>query len=337
VFKSIKINSLGPIKEINFSDVKNINVIIGENDSGKTMLLKMLYVAVKSWENYKKADEPRNMKELISDKLYWTFQIKRLSEIVTKPSENKLEVDLKIDSQKIKFAFSNSAEKSIGEINEIHEGRSNGKSIFLPAKEVLSLFKVIKKSRLEDKQFGFDDTYLDLITALINDPSKGNNFGSFTKGRKSLKDLLKGEIKYSNDEWIFKKGNLKFPIHITAEGIKKIGIIDRLIGNRYLSPESIIFIDEPESVLHPKAILEFLDILNLLAKQGVQIFINTHSYFVIKKLYLIARKDKKDIPILSLKDGECVIENLKEGIPKNPIIDTSIALYEEEVELAFKD
>jgi AAA15 family ATPase/GTPase len=143
MFTKIKIDNLGPIKNIDFPNVGKINVIIGENDSGKTMLLKMLYVGIKSWEGYKKADEPRSIKELISDKLYWTFQVKKLSDLVTKPSETKFEANFTIDSQMINFAFSNSAEKSIGEINEITHGRSIGKSIFLPAKEVLSLFKVI--------------------------------------------------------------------------------------------------------------------------------------------------------------------------------------------------
>lgn len=39
-------------------------------------------------------------------------------------------------------------------------------SIFIPAKEVLSLFSVILKSREIDKSFGFDDTYYDLAKAL---------------------------------------------------------------------------------------------------------------------------------------------------------------------------
>ncbi|MFK5970006.1 MAG: hypothetical protein QM487_07820 [Candidatus Marithrix sp.] len=43
-------------------------------------------------------------------------------------------------------------------------------SIFIPAKEVLSLFSIIKKSRLIDKTFGFDDTYLDLVIALEQEP-----------------------------------------------------------------------------------------------------------------------------------------------------------------------
>ena len=83
---------------------------------------------------------------------------------------------------------------------------------------------------------------------------------------------------------------MKIPIFSTAEGIKKIAILDRLLSNRYLTPESIIFIDEPESVLHPKAIVEFLDIIYLLSKQNIQIIMATHSFFVLKKLMLIIFK-----------------------------------------------
>ena len=63
-----------------------------------------------------------------------------------------------------------------------------------------------------------------------------------------------------------KKGNQKFPIGVTSEGIKKIAILDTLLGNRYLDANSIVFIDEPESALHPVAVSDLLDIIAVLAK-----------------------------------------------------------------------
>jgi len=54
-----------------------------------------------------------------------------------------------------------------------------------------------------------------------------------------------------------------------------------------LTPESILFIDEPEAALHPEAVIKFLDMLALLADQGMQIFMATHSYFVLKKLQIL--------------------------------------------------
>lgn len=49
-------------------------------------------------------------------------------------------------------------------------------------------------------------------------------------------------------------------------------MLDTLLGNRYLDKDSIVFIDEPESALHPTAIVEFLDIITVLAKSGIQFF-----------------------------------------------------------------
>jgi len=123
---------------------------------------------------------------------------------------------------------------------------------------------------------------------------------------------------------------------VTAEGIKKIAILDTLLCNRYLTKNSIIFIDEPESALHPEAIAKLLDIIVILANHGIQFFIASHSYFVIKKLFLIAQEQKLSIPVLSYQNNEWLKSDLLEEMPDNPIINESIRLYEEEVDLAFK-
>ena len=189
-------------------------------------------------------------------------------------------------------------------------------------------------SRENDTVFGFDDTYYDLAKALRNATTLGKNYAEFAQSRKSLESILSGKIEYDEAvrRWQFKKGNQKFNIGVTAEGIKKIAILDTLLGNRYLSRDSLIFIDEPESALHPAAISELLDIISMLAGNGIQFFIASHSYFVIKKLYLIAQQQNLSIPIISAIDDQWQQADLKEGMPDNPIIDESIRLYNEEVE-----
>ena len=51
----------------------------------------------------------------------------------------------------------------------------------------------------------------------------------------------------------------------------------------------MVFIDEPESALHPVAITKLIEIIVSLADSGIQFFIASHSYFVIKALYLAAQ------------------------------------------------
>jgi hypothetical protein len=65
---------------------------------------------------------------------------------------------------------------------------------------------------------------------------------------------------------------------------------------------------------------------------GIQFFLASHSYFVIKKLFLIAHKKQIDISVISCENNGWEIENLKDGMPENSIINESIKLYEEEVD-----
>ena len=128
------------------------------------------------------------------------------------------------------------------------------------------------------------------------------------------------------------QGKTYFEINATSEGTKKIAIFDTLIANHFLTKESIVFIDEPESGLHPGVLIELLDIIATLAEYGVQFMIASHSYFVIKKLYLIAQYKNIDIPVIAFdKDGYAGLSNLKDGMPENAIIDESVKLYEEEL------
>ena len=125
---------------------------------------------------------------------------------------------------------------------------------------------------------------------------------------------------------------------MTSEGIKKISILDILLGNRYLDPNSIIFIDEPEAALHPTAISGLLDIISMLAECGIQFFLTTHSYFVIKKLSLIAQ-EKNNIPIsvISEESEQWSQTNIQDGLPDNSIINESIRLYKEQMRLVLDE
>lgn len=84
--------------------------------------------------------------------------------------------------------FSQSASGKVGSAKAPEQGKP-GNSIFIPAKEVLSLFSVILKSREVDRVFGFDDTYYDLAKALRISPSCGRNYTAFTDTRKKIRSL----------------------------------------------------------------------------------------------------------------------------------------------------
>lgn len=267
--------------------------------------------------------------------MYWTFQCDKIGDLVTKGVDGSLSFSMDIDQQHFRYKFGKDTTKNIYSLENDVEPRSSN-SIFLPAKEVLSLHGIILKSRETDKTFGFDDTYVDLARALRQPPRQGGNDRKLADARKHLRTIINGRVQMDEEsgQWSFRKGNRKFAIGVTAEGVKKIAILDTLLSNRYLDTRSIIFIDEPESALHPKAISEFMDIIVILAQSGIQFFLASHSYFVIKKLFLLSQQHRMSIPVLSAEGQEWKSNDLIKGMPNNSIIDESISLYEEEVELS---
>lgn len=335
MIKSINVNNFGPIKKIEWQKLGKINVIIGINGSGKTHLLKALYCSMKSIEQYQRGKSQKKIGELLADKLYWTFQPNQIGDIV---SRGEKELSLCIQSSKgeeLTFQYGSSTTRLITNISN-NFSKKNSNSIFLPAKEVLSLQNIILESRSDKfNDFGFDDTYYDLAKA-VTPTGRGKNVKAFSEARCSLSTAIKGRIEFNpqTKEWFFKdKTNKVFSVSLTSEGIKKLSIIDALLGNHYLSKDSIIFIDEPESALHPQLVAEFMKIILELSKVGIQFFIATHSFFVIKKLYIIAHSQEVSIPIISLTDDKPIISDLKVEMPENPIIREALNIYDEEIDL----
>ncbi|HFC12718.1 MAG TPA: ATP-binding protein [Anaerolineae bacterium] len=335
MIKEFDLEDCGPIDDIHWNVSPHINLVIGKNGTGKSLILKMLYVVLRSIESYGRGDSTDSFKSIVGEKLRGTFQIDQVGNLVRKGGD-RLRIECQLDDQKISFSFSSSAIRGVGDVSKIVQP-STSLSLFIPPKEILSLTQIIRRSRLQDQLLGFDDTYLDLTIALDGEPQKGRTSDNLANARKKLSNLFNGRLEKTGDgSWLFREGNAKYSIHITAEGIKRLVLIDRLISNRSLKPGSVLFIDEPEAMLHPNAIVEFMEILHLLAKQNIQIFLASHSYFVLKALYVIAKRDQVDIQVLSLtEDGKAdTAVSLKNGMPDNPIIDESIAIYEREIDLA---
>jgi len=345
MFSRLELESFGIFNHFVWDNHAKINILIGKNDTGKSHLLKVLYSLVKSLENHNKQSQPTALQEsfstILANKLIWTFQPegKGLGELVNK-GQNKLSVEARLCEENYHFSFGRDTTRKITDCSNHITAPKSLNTIFIPPKEVLTAFDAIAALREQLEIFGFDDTYYDLITTLRLPTTKGNIQKNMKEVLENLVQLFDGEIVREDQQFILKRGREKFWMSQVAEGVKKIGILTTLIRNRSLQKGTILFIDEPENNLHPEAIIALVKMLFSLSQADIQIYLATHSYFVIKQFELLARKHNENIQICSLlkSDNQIVAEfrDLQEGLPDNPIIDVSIKLYEDDVRLCLE-
>ena len=191
----LELQNFGKIGSVSFDHFSNINLIIGENGTGKTFLLKSLYAAVRSMEEYQRGDDVRSINEILAEKLRWTFQVEKLGDLVTKGADDQLVFRAALKDKELEYHFGQDCTRKLVNVSGPSAPKA-GNSICIPAKEVLSLFSIILKSRDIDKSFGFDDTYYDLARALQISPTLGKNFTVFSESRKIVSNVIDGKVEY---------------------------------------------------------------------------------------------------------------------------------------------
>ena len=333
---------------IEATHLRPVNIFIAPTECNSTSLLKLLYCVSKSLKNYQTSQSvvQQSFKKVLSEKLLNTFQPRKngLGELVNRGQSDKLSTEMVFENnQVIHFSFGETTTTNIvdcTEDSEINKQIEEHNSIFVPAKEVLTAFDAIALTRERFNMIGFDDTYYDLILDLRVPVQQGRIISEFSKVNNELEELFEGTIVQGPKEnpFLFKKGKTEYSMPLTAEGIKKVGILTTLIKNRRLNRNTVLFMDEPETALHPKAVRSLAEMIVMMGKAGVQVFITSHNYFLIKQLAIIAKRDKTSINCFSLtreKDQpiSCLKSDLREGVPDNPIITEALEMFNDEIKL----
>ncbi|WP_437914626.1 ATP-binding protein [Sorangium sp. So ce302] len=349
-FDFIGFFDFGAFHRFEWSDMSLLNVVVGANDTGKSHLLKMMYAVARSVQEYTariEADQP-SWSKVLAEKLVWTFEPQdgRLGRLVRRAGVERagLSVLATLRNEEYTFSFGPEAggePQDFGDITSNIRPQPGIQALFIPPKEVLTALHAIAAVRERLKMFGFDNTYYDLVVALRGQPVQVALPEPFQRVLADLEGLLGGRIEEEQNRFVFLRDGEKYGMSQTAEGFKKIGILTRLILNGELRRNSILFLDEPEANLHPRAARALVRMLYELSRAGVQIFVATHSYFVLKQFEILARSQKQSVKLCSLDRGKDGVRasffDLREGMPDNAIVAEAIRQYDEDVEVTERE
>lgn len=308
----IKLENFTVFKDVELKFDKGINVFIGENGTGKTHILKVLYSACQS----------SNPKISFSNKIVRTLYPDdyKISRLITRGIGNRgtniarIRVSARNDVQcpvkNLTMEFNHKTKKwdavIKGEEGWENEFR-NTSSIYIPAKEILSNSYNLAAT-IERDNVRFDDTYIDIINSAKVDVTVGRNSKERDTRLKAIEEIIGGKVSYDKerDEFYMKVANSKREFNLEAEGIRKMALLWQLVKNGTLEKGAVLFWDEPEANINPAYISIIVELLYTLQRDGVQIFVSTHDYMLAK--YFETRK-KEDTSILFhsfRKDGNIV-------------------------------
>ena len=133
---------------------------------------------------------------------------------------------------------------------------------------------------------------------------------------------LKGKMTVSESgslQFKFKGDDTSHSLPITATGVVQLGLLALLIEKKVLDKGTVLFIDEPETNLHPAWQVKMMQTLFQLAKEGVYIVMATHSADMMKWLEVHLKKNPEDKTLVSINqtftnknDGSAEIMDLAE-------------------------
>lgn len=317
-------------EKLHLSLSPGINVFVGRNGTGKTHIMKTAYAACDITKT-----------ELgFADKLVRTFlpsgrSIGRLAK--RQKGTASCAVEVRRGELKLRITFtSHTGHPENAKVTGSAAWRKKPvESVFIPVKEMLSNAPGFK-SLYALRDVHFEEIYSDILDRAYRPALKGNPDKKRAALLKNLQKAINGSVSLKNEEFflINKQGNLEFTL--LAEGMRKLGLLWLLIQNGTLLSGSVLFWDEPEANLNPSHYGDLMQILLELQRSGVQIFLATHDYVILKELDL--RRDKSDkILFHSLfhnDDGEISCHTVKDylQIHPNAIAETFSSLYDREVE-----
>jgi len=284
-----KANNFTAFKSLSIDFSPGINILIGENGTGKTHVMKALYSACCVIDKREERDMAQKLKAV-----FLPNTIGRLVHRTVGRSSGSIEIFRKNEGENMerfiqcRLTTLNKTECTKRQWSE--DKRSP--ATYIPVKDMLANAPGFR-SLFAEKHIHFEEIYSDIIDRALFPASRRKQSSESAKLLNILHKAISGRVIEKHEHFYLKNkaGELEFTL--LAEGFRKLGLLFTLIQNETLTKGSVLFWDEPEANLNPKLSKTVVQILIELQKMGVQIFIATHDYALLKEFDLtVTAKDK---------------------------------------------
>lgn len=319
MLRNLTLNNFAAFAELSIDFSPRVNVIIGENSSGKTQLLKAAYVLSTIGIALGEDKKPTKAKviDVLTEKLIRTYKPaeNRLGELYNRGGVGNAEITAGFASDGHLGASFTSRSKKVQVTGGYESPFSHG-AVYIPTKEVLSFLDGISNDASDPDTLNrlFDSTYFDLTEKLLEQQREEveektiwfreeiiNELGGqfiFDETAVSFKEGVYREYKgrHASKSYFSPSSKTGLSAAMTAEGYRKVGVLQRLLENQAIGTgvNGPLLWDEPESNMNPRLMRLLVEIILELSRNGQQLIIATHDYVLLKWFDLLMDKGKED-------------------------------------------
>lgn len=294
MLKHLAITDFMAFAKAEFELAQGLNVFVGANGTGKTQILKLMYTTVAAVNDASPVNSPtlgRDTQRLLHDKLWGVFRPGTSLANLIRRGASRTEVDIGLPSGDGRWWLdaTDASATQLGAklpISQRHEPPA-----YIPPAELLAIYPGLV-SLYKMRHIEIEETWVDTCF-LIGQP----HLRVLDQPLAELLGLLEGEMQgrieldASGRFYLLQADQSRTEMPLMAEGLRRLGLVARLIAVGACTPGSMLFWDEPETSLNPKLIKEVAKVIVALARYGVQVFVATHSLFLLRELYILQQTD----------------------------------------------
>ena len=293
-----------------FSDVIKSLEELGKDESNKDFDNLILKYTTKILSNSLDMllfaiEEPKQyfikiIEDNIENELKSNFQVSEISMLVKKDSKeavfnikNIIEINISKDNS-VKAFFHEENLLSNNKINRVMFFESPVYWKLLPIIDNNdNVQRYISNLISNERLTGVPKHFLDLKELLFTDFKDGERPEFIIKCANELESKLQGKFKAANSDLTFEnsKGQ-SISKSLVSFGMTNLGIFQAVLSKNIINKGSFVFIDEPESNLHPEWQAILANVLVELAKNGVYVIVTTHSSDMLKAFEISTQEQK---------------------------------------------
>nr|MBC8363352.1 ATP-binding protein [Candidatus Desulfatibia profunda] len=329
MIEHLEIKDFTVFDELKTDFVPGVNLFIGANGTGKTHLLKLLYSiqGTRIEKDFFQSIYEKILKVFLPHDLSFKRLIHR-----GKGEKKAAYISIAKNDQKMSFVIDGNGILTEAGI----EYFKPEKAVYIPVKEMLANAPGFR-SLYKEREIHFEEVYPDIIDKAFL-PFLKNLRPDQEKILKILQKEMGGKVQLQKEEFFLRQKSAELEFTLVAEGIRKLALLWLLISNGALDKGTTLYWDEPETNLNPSMLQIVVKVLLSLEQMGVQMFIATHSYELLKEFEL--QQKEHSLCFYSLyKDKDTIKINSSKSYHKlfpNKIADEFSRIYDLEITRAME-